>query len=198
MKKRIIVIIICAVLVFAILAGVAIAIIPHNTKPSDNNEQTDIVESSERTDSSDSNTSTETDPSPAETESFHQAPVPIPDLEDGNEIYLDMEVLEKLQEIEDAGDEDKVNEIFDTMFLLINEFVDQGYSALAISQIQRFYFTCFDDLREMDFNILCEKIAKCFPVGGAVEANFSNVVTEHFGVTKASDFRFVFDAEVAS
>ena len=195
MNKRIVVTIVCVILALATVAGVVIAIIPRsNEKP---------IETESPQESSFEQTSDESEENAEETKKteFTSPPeghTPIPDLNDGNEIYLDMNVVEKLQDMENEGKEYEVNVILDTMLLLINEFVDRDYSALAICQIQRFYFEFFEDMKDVDFDTLCDRLAECVSSNGLDKDEFARKVSEQFGIDENADFGYVYSAEVLS
>ena len=123
---------------------------------------------------------------------------PIPDLDEGNEMYLDMDVVEKLQAMENEGKEYEVNLILDTMLLLINEFVDREYSALAICQIQRFYFEFFENIGDVEFDTLCDRLAECISSNGLNANEFTKKVCDEFGFDENTDFSYVYSAEVSS
>ena len=191
MNNRVAIIIISVILVLATIGGVVVMLIP---RKSDNPVGTEPSKNQETTPSEDSTTEPTEEIKKTELTSPPEGHTPIPDLDEGNEIFLDMDVVSKLQQMEDNGDEDEVNLILDTMLLLINEFVDRGYSKLAVGQVQRFYFTFRTEIGGMDFNTLCDKIGRCIGESGATEENFINTVQEQFGAVK--DFDYVFDAEV--
>ena len=191
MHNRVAIIIISVILVLATIGGVVVMLIP---RKSDNPVGTEPSKNTETKQSGDSTTEPPEETKKTELTSPPEGHTPIPDLDEGNEIYLDMDVVSKLQQMEDNGDEDEVNAILDTMLLLINEFVDRGYSKLAISHVQRFYFSFRTEIGTMDFNTLCDKIGICIGESGASEENFINTVQEQFGTIK--DFDYVFDVEV--
>ena len=128
MNKKIVVTIICIILALASIAGVVIAIIPRNN---DETIETEDIQKAEETSYESDTSITETERRKEELTSPPEGHTPIPDLDEGNEMYLDMDVVEKLQAMENEGKEYEVNLILDTMLLLINEFVDREYSALG-------------------------------------------------------------------
>lgn len=195
MNKKIVVTIICIVLALASIAGVVIAIIPRNN---DEPIETEDTQKAEGTSYESDTNITETEEIKEELTSPPEGHTPIPDLNDGNEIYLDMDVVEKLQAMENEGKEYEVNLILDTMLLLINEFVDRDYSALAICQIQRFYFEFFEETGDIEFDMLCDKLAECISSNGLNADEFSRNACDKFGLNENTDFSYVYSAEVSS
>ena len=196
MNKRIVVTIVCIVLALATVAGVVIAIIPRNNGKPIETESSQVDSVDTQYDNIEKDNFEETKKS--ELTSPPEGHTPIPDLNDGNEIYLDMDVVEKLQDMENEGKEYEVNVILDTMLLLINEFVDRDYSALAICQIQRFYFEFFEDVKDVDFDTICDRLAECISSNGLDEDEFARKVSEQFGIDENADFGYVYSAEVSS
>ena len=196
MNKKIVVTIICIILALASIAGVVIAIIPKNNEEAVETEGSN--ESSADIASDDTDKEVTEDSKSSELTSPPEGHTPIPDLNDGNEIYLDMDVVEKLQDMENEGKEYEVNVILDTMLLLINEFVDRDYSALAICQIQRFYFEFFEDVKDVDFDILCDRLAECISSNGLDSDEFARNACDKFGLNENTNFSYVYSAEVSS
>ena len=196
MNKRIVVTIVCIVLALATVAGVVIAIIPRNNGKPTETESSQESSFEQTSDEGEKESAEET--KRTELTSPPEGHTPIPDLNVGNEIYLDMDVVEKLQDMENEGKEYEVNVILDTMLLLINEFVDRDYSALAICQIQRFYFEFFEDVKDVDFDTLCDRLAECISSNGLDEDEFARKVSEQFGIDKNADFGYVYSEEVSS
>ena len=195
MHNHVAIIIISVILVLATIGGVVVMLIPKNTEPPVDTEPPKDTEPSILGDSTTEPPESTKQP---ELTSPPEGHTPIPDLNEGNEVYLDMDVVAKLQEMEDNGDEDEVNTLLDTMLLLINEFVDREYSALAVAQVQRFYFTFRTELGTIDIDTLCDKLGKCIAENGATEATFATKVQEQFGFGQDNDFSYVFDAEVTA
>ena len=196
MNKKIVVTIICIVLALASIAGVVIAIIPKNNEEAVETEGSN--ESSADIASDDTDNEATEDSKSSELTSPPEGHTPIPDLNDGNEIYLDTDVIDKLQQLEDAGMDDEVNLILDTMLLLINEFVDREYSALAICQIQRFYFEFFEEIGDIEFDTLCDKLADCISSNGLDSDEFARNACDKFGLNENTNFSSVYSAEVSS
>ena len=196
MNKKIVVTIVCIILALATVAGVVIAIIPRNNGKPIETESSQVDSVDTQYDNIEKDNFEETKKS--ELTSPPEGHTPIPDLNDGNEIYLDMDVVEKLQDMENEGKEYEVNVILDTMLLLINEFVDRDYSALAIYQIQRFYFEFFEDMKDVDFDTLCDRLAECVSSNGLDKDEFARKVSEQFGIDENADFGYVYSAEVSS
>ena len=196
MNKKIVVTIICIILALASIAGVVIAIIPKNNEEAVETEGSN--ESSADIASDDTDNEATEDSKSSELTSPPEGHTPIPDLNDGNEIYLDTDVIDKLQQLEDAGMDDEVNLILDTMLLLINEFVDREYSALAICQIQRFYFEFFEEIGDIEFDTLCDKLADCISSNGLDSDEFARNACDKFGLNENTNFSYVYSAEVSS
>lgn len=196
MNKKIVVTIICIILALASIAGVVIAIIPQNNEEAVETEGSN--ESSADIASDDTDKEVTEDSKSSELTSPPEGHTPIPDLNDGNEIYLDTDVIDKLQQLEDAGMDDEVNLILDTMLLLINEFVDREYSALAICQIQRFYFEFFEEIGDIEFDTLCDKLADCISSNGLDSDEFARNACDKFGLNENTNFSYVYSAEVSS
>ncbi|MBQ8818953.1 MAG: hypothetical protein IJZ83_10260 [Clostridia bacterium] len=195
MNKKIVVTIICIVLALASIAGVVIAIIPRNN---DETIETEDIQKAEETSYESDTSITETEGRKEELTSPPEGHTPIPDLDEGNEMYLDMDVVEKLQAMENEGKEYEVNLILDTMLLLINEFVDREYSALAICQVQRFYFEFFENIGDVEFDTLCDRLAECISSNGLNANEFTKKVCDEFGFDENTDFSYVYSAEVSS
>ena len=94
--------------------------------------------------------------------------------------------------------DDEVNLILDTMLLLINEFVDREYSALAICQIQRFYFEFFEEIGDIEFDTLCDKLTDCISSNGLDSDEFARNACDKFGLNENTNFSYVYSAEVSS
>lgn len=195
MHNRIAIIIISVILVLATIGGVVVMLIPKNTEPP---VDTEPPKDTESTIPGDSTTETPESTKRPELTSPPESHKPIPDLKDGDEVYLDMDVVSKLQAMEDSGNGDEVNVILDTMFLLINEFVSREYSALAIAQIQRFYFSYRTGIGDIDIDILYNKIGECIAAEGADRNTFATKVQLNFGFGDNADFSYIFDTEVSS
>ena len=69
------------------------------------------------------------------------SPTPFVDIAEGNEIYFDADVVEKLSLLHEKGDEDHVNGMLDWISGFINYFASKGYSHTAICQIQRLFLS---------------------------------------------------------
>lgn len=193
MNNRVAIIIISVILVLATIGGVVVMLIPKNTEPP---VDTEPPKDTEANNPGDSTTEPPESTKRPELTSPPEGHKPIPDLDEGNEVYLDMDVVSKLQEMEDAGNNDEVNVILDTMLLLINEFVDREYSSLAVAQIQRFYFTYRTDIGDIEFDILCDKIRECVSASGVDANDFSSKVQLHFGFGTNTDFSYIYNVEV--
>ena len=121
---------------------------------------------------------------------------PVIDLDEGNEIYLDSNVVAALTQMEAEGEEDLVNAILDGEILLINHFVKAGYSKKAICQIQRFYYDFYDQLKAEPMEAVIEKLTACIPPKGATLEGFADTVQSVFGWGAEYNFSYVIDVEV--
>ena len=195
MHNHIAIIIISVILVLATIGGVVVMLIPKNTAPP---VDTEPPKDTESTITGDSTTEPPESTKRPELTSPPESHKPIPDLKDGDEAYLDMDVVSKLQAMEDLGNGDEVNVILDTMFLLINEFVSREYSALAIAQIQRFYFSYRTEIGDIGIDVLYNKIGECITAEGADRNTFASKVQLNFGFGDNTDFSYIFDTEVSS
>ena len=194
MNKRRMISIICIVLLLAMVAGLVLTLVPWNQGITEETNSKNDEEPNETINDTD-HEGRLTETNPPELISPEEGHTPIPDLDEGNEIYLDMDVVAKLQSMEDAGREDEVNLILDTMLLLINEFADRNYSALAIAQIQRFYFDVREEIGTMALDELCQKISDCIPASGIDRNEFSYQVQGVFGFGMDKDFGYIYSAE---
>ena len=122
-------------------------------------------------------------------------PQPVPELDEGNEIYLDADVIGKLSVLEESGEEDLVNAILDGEILLINHFVRKDYSAYALCQIQRFYFAFYDNLKNESFDVLARKMEQCIGNSGAEIDGFAEQVSSVFGWITGQNYFYVFESE---
>ena len=121
---------------------------------------------------------------------------PLIDLDEGNEIYLDVDVVSRLTENDSEGEEDLANSILDAEILLVNHFVKAGYTHRAICQMQRFYYDFYDMLQLEPIENLIEKLSACFPPEGAESNRFSKSVQDIFGWGADFDFSYVLNVEV--
>lgn len=120
---------------------------------------------------------------------------PVIDLDEGNEIYLDSNVVAALTQMEAEGEEDLVNAILDGEILLINHFVKAGYTQAAICQIQRFYYDFYDQLKENPIETTITKVGLCIPTDGATLDGFSQAVQAAFGWGGEWNFDYVIGTE---
>ena len=121
----------------------------------------------------------------SEDDTLDTTPKPIPELDEGNEIYLDSDVIAKLTEMELYGEEDLVNAILDGEMVLINSFVNKGYSLRAVRQAQRFYFHFYDDLKNESIESVVGKLTACFTTEGVFEDSFATDAQRLFADLKA-------------
>lgn len=122
-------------------------------------------------------------------------PQPIPELDTGNECYLDIEVIAALESMEKDGQEDLVNAILDGEILLINHFASAGYTNEALWQIQRFYYAFFSELKDIPMADLISNLTACVAPEGADEYEFPSAVAQVFGWGENTDFTWVFERE---
>lgn len=130
---------------------------------------------------------------PLEDETLDTTPKPIPELDEGNEIYLDADVIARLTEMELYGEEDLVNAILDGEMVLINSFVNKGYSLRAVRQAQRFYFHFYDELKDEKVEDVINKLTSCFTSEGVFEDTFPTDAQRLFGFDVDTDYSYIFD-----
>ena len=122
---------------------------------------------------------------------------PVIDLDEGNEIYLDSNVVAALTQMEAEGEEDLVNAILDGEITLINHFVKAGYTKEAICQIQRFYYDFYDQLKVEPMETVIEKLTSCIPTEGATLDGFSQAVQAALGWGEEWNYDYVIGTEGA-
>jgi hypothetical protein len=160
---------------------------------------TEAITPNESTDSSQVQEPDTTDDSKDATEeTYERNPIHLVDFDEGNEVYLDMDVIATLAEMEAEGEEDLVNDILLGEIQTINYFAKAGYSHRAICQAQRFYFDFYDAVGEMEFEAFAEKLSACIPAEGATLEGFAERVQEVFGWGENMDFSYVTEVEVNS
>ena len=125
-------------------------------------------------------------------------PIHLEDFDEGNEVYLDMDVIATLAEMEAEGEEDLVCAILEGEIKVINRFVRMGYSHRAVCQAQRFYYDFYDVVGEMAIDTFVEKLSACIPSEGAVLDGFAEKVQNAFGWGWNMDFSYVIDVEVTA
>ena len=133
-----------------------------------------------------------------ETTEPQRNPIHLEDFDEGNEVYLDMDVIATLADMEAEGEEDLVCAILEGEIKVINRFVRMGYSHRAVCQAQRFYYDFYDVVGEMDFAVFIEQLATCIPTEGAVLEGFAEKVQNVFGWGENMDFSYVIDVEVTA
>lgn len=138
------------------------------------------------------------DTAPTTTPETEPTSRPVIDLDEGNEIYLDSNVVAVLTEMEAEGEEDLVNAILDGEFLLINHFAKVGYTKEAICQIQRFYYDFYDQLKAEPMETVIEKLTVCIPTEGATFEGFADTVQSVFGWGREWSFDYVIGTEGAA
>lgn len=190
MNKRIVVTIVCVILALATVAGAVLMCLP---KGNEQAKQTEEVSQSVYNDIADIENYKEDCFSEKQEEHTEREPIPVIEFDDGNEIYLDEDVINKLTELEAEGNEDLVNAMLDGMITLINAFADKGYSLRAIRQIQRFYFAFYDRLKDMEYEDVISKLTECFMTEGVFEDNFALDVQRLFGFAADTDYSYILD-----
>ena len=135
---------------------------------------------------------------PTEPTEPQRNPIHLEDFDEGNEVYLDMDVIAILTEMEAEGEEDLVNAILLGEIQTINYFAKAGYSHRAICQAQRFYFDFYDAVKEMGFDDFAEKLSACIPSEGADLDGFAQKAQNAFGWGENMDFSYVIDVEVSA
>lgn len=128
-----------------------------------------------------------------EDETLDTTPKPIPELDEGNEIYLDADVIARLTEMELYGEEDLVNAILDGEMVIINSFVNKEYSLRAVRQAQRFYFHFYDELKDEKVEDVINKLTSCFTSEGVFEDTFPTDAQRLFGFDVDADYSYIFD-----
>ena len=135
---------------------------------------------------------------PTEPTEPQRNPIHLEDFDEGNEVYLDMDVISTLAEMEAEGEEDLVCAILEGEIKVINRFVRMGYSHRAVCQAQRFYYDFYDVVGEMAIDTFVEKLSACIPSEGAVLDGFAGKVQTVFGWGENMDFSYVIDVEVTA
>lgn len=137
-----------------------------------------------------------------------------PDLSKERQSLLNRNTLEQIDRLENGVpylDEDGnclVNEFGDLLYekeitfdyggvednlkILVNYFADEKYSDEAIQQIQRFYFQFFQSFQKEQSEDLYEKLKACFPKDGTTAEQLTSDVETVFGFTRDDGFPFVF------
>lgn len=184
---------IIAILIITLVAGLVVGgifLFNREKEP----DQPDVTEPNEST-STDSTEPNETVKVEDETKPGI-SPTPFVDIEEGNEIYFDADVVEQLGVLHEAGEEDLVNDMLDWISGFINYYASKGYSHKAICQVQRLFLITAEDMMKLDFEIACLNVSRCIPSTGANEATFENDVFKAFEWTTPYDYSYVFEAEV--
>lgn len=190
MSNRIALIVGSVVLVISVVIGALIVLKP------DDPEQTPISDETTPAEGSQPDDTRNPEPEPdRDTTAPEILPTPIVEIEDGYEIYFDQEIIAELTDMEQKGEEDAVNQILDWIILLINRFGSNGYSPLAIQQVQRFYYMFRDGMMQEEFEMVCERIEQCIPVDGAEQSGFASTVETVFGWESGKDYAYVFRTE---
>ncbi|MBR7098366.1 MAG: hypothetical protein IKC59_03035 [Clostridia bacterium] len=168
---------------------------PTVTEPSD--EQT--TETNPATEPTPESTEKPQEPTePTEPSEPQRNPIHLVDFDEGNEVYLDMDVIAILTEMEAEGEEDLVNAILLGEIQTINYFAKRNYTHRAICQAQRFYFDFYDAVKEMEFDAFAEKLSACIPAEGADLDGFAQKVQNAFGWGEGMDFSYVTEVEVSA
>lgn len=145
----------------------------------------------------------------------HTVGVSVIEFDEGNEVYLDESLIPYLERMEngvpavddngnyyfyDDGElvynysqEKNLEGVLDNLILLINHFAKAEYSMDASHQIQRFYVEYHDRFAKIPFEKMANKIAECFPHGGADPETLNDKVIEVFGYNRGDNCAFVFN-----
>ena len=191
MNKRIVVTIVCVILALATVAGVVVMCLPRKSEPSDKASDTQVQTEEKSNEQVEQIEPSQNDP--FENEHTEREPIPVIEFDDGNEIYLDADVINKLSELEAEGNEDLVNAMLDGTITLINAFADKGYSLRAVRQIQRFYFAFYDELKDMKYEDIISKLKECFTAEGVFEDSFALDAQRMFGFGTDTDYSYILD-----
>lgn len=145
----------------------------------------------------------------------HTVGASVIEFDEGNEVFLDESLILYLERMEtgvpavdnngnyylhDDGEvvynysqEKSLEGVLDNLILLINHFAKAEYSMDAIHQIQRFYVEYHDRFAKIPFEKMANKIAECFPHGGADPETLNDKVIEVFGYNRGDNCAFVFN-----
>lgn len=160
--------------------------------------------------------STTEQPSTPSIEMDHQTGETIPELDEGNEVFLDDNLVMQLVRLETGvpktddngnfvidsdgdlvytdGDEDAVNGILDRLITLVNHFAEKEYSLDANRQVQRFYFEYRNYFADIPVTDMCDRIASCIPASGSDPELLSAKAEEVFGFNRGDGYAFVFNS----
>ena len=186
LNKKIIIGIVCMILAPAILAGIVLVMLPRNAYEVE--ERTGEISTDTTAVTQDTETERRSDIQDTDTQ---RQPIQVIELDAGNEIYLDADVIDKLTVLEADGNEDLVNAILDGEIKLINAFADRGYSLKAIRQIQRFYFMFYDALKDIEYEAVMTKIAEFVTAEGMCEESAVSDVQGAFGLDLTEDCAYI-------
>ena len=136
------------------------------------------------------------------------------EFDEGNEAFLDPSLIAYLERMEtgvpdidedgnyylyndgdlvyDESREKDLEGVLDNIILLINHFAKEEYSMDASRQIQRFYVEYYDRFATVPFDEMANKIAQCFPKGGADPEKLNDKVIEVFRFNRGDECAFVF------
>ena len=136
------------------------------------------------------------------------------EFDEGNEVFLDTSLIAYLERMEqgvpdidengnyylyndgdlvyDESQEKDLEGVLDNIILLINHFAKREYSMDASHQIQRFYVEYYDRFVGVSFEKMANKMAECFPRGGADPGELNDKVIEVFGFNRGDECAFVF------
>lgn len=136
------------------------------------------------------------------------------EFDEGNEVFLDTSLISYLERMEqgvpaidengnyylytdgdlvyDESQEKDLEGVLDNIILLINHFAQKEYSMDASHQIQRFYVEYYDRFVGVSFEEMANKMAECFPSGGADPEELNDKVIEVFGYNRGDNCAFVF------
>ncbi len=139
---------------------------------------------------------------------------PVVEFDEGAEIYFDESLVAYLNRMEfgvpatdedgnyycdndgdivyDQSEEKNLEWVLDNLITLVNHFAKEEYSMDASHQIQRFYVTYYERLKDLSYDELVEKLSICFPTGGANAETLGDTVLETFGISSGDNCAFVF------
>ena len=112
----------------------------------------------------------------------------VPDIDENGNYYL----YNDGDLVYDESQEKDLEGVLDNIILLINHFAKREYSMDASHQIQRFYVEHYDRFVGVTFDEMANKMAECFPSGGADPEELNDKVIEVFGFNRGDECAFVF------
>ena len=212
-KKRMIVSLVCIVLALPMLVGAVLVVVMNRPEEPNGDVVGPVIESPNMPTPEQGGS---VPPVPEEQPESETPPVVLPDFDEGNELLLDMNLIDHLAAMErgepmtdekgnyqlamdgsiiyQGGDEDTVNEILDVLILLVNHFANAGYSAEANQQAQRLYVEYYELFNAMSEEDRYSKIGSCIPATGAVATELNALAEQSLGVSRNDGFAFVLES----